>query len=56
MENKKSIKLINLIEEKNISSYQLSLEQVNAILELKLQNTAYGVEKLKQRLANFLIL
>ena len=34
---KKSIKLISLIEKKkNISSYQLSIEQVNSILDLKL--------------------
>ena len=42
---KKSIKLITLIDKKkNITSYQLSTEQVNAILELRLQKlTAYGI-------------
>ena len=42
---KKSIKLINSIEsKKNITSYQLSNDQVNAILELRLQKlTAYGI-------------
>ena len=46
MENKKSSKLISLIEKKKIlSSYSLSTEQVNAILELRLQKlTAYGIE------------
>ncbi len=46
---KKSIKLINLIEKKrNISSYQLSAEQVNAILELRLQKlTAYGIGEIE---------
>ena len=41
---KKSVKLISLIEKKNISSYSLTDEQVNAILELRLQKlTAYGI-------------
>jgi DNA gyrase subunit A len=46
---KKSAKLISLIEKKkNISSYQLSIEQVNAILELKLQKlTAYGISEIE---------
>ena len=57
---KKSIKLINLIEKKkNISSYQLSLEQVNAILELKLQKlTAYGIGEIETeigKLSNLII-
>ena len=44
---KKSIKLINSIErKKNITNYQLSNDQVNAILELRLQKlTAYGIAK-----------
>ena len=42
---KKSVKLIALIDKKkNITSYQLSNEQVSAILELRLQKlTAYGI-------------
>jgi len=46
---RKSIKLITLIEKKkNVSSYQLSKEQVNAILELKLQKlTAYGISEIE---------
>ena len=46
---KKSIKLITLIEKKkNVSSYQLSKEQVNAILELRLQKlTAYGIGEIE---------
>ena len=46
---KKSVKLITLIEKKkNISIYQLSLEQVNSILELKLQKlTAYGISEIE---------
>ena len=46
---KKSIKLISLIEKKkNISSYTLSIEQVIAILELKLQKlTAYGIGEIE---------
>ena len=46
---KKSAKLISLIEKKkNISNYQLSIEQVNAILELKLQKlTAYGINEIE---------
>ena len=57
---KKSIKLIALIEKKkNISSYQLSLEQVNAILELRLQKlTAYGIGEIEteiNKLSNLII-
>ncbi len=46
---KKSLKLINLIEKKkNITSYQLSDYQVNAILELRLQKlTAYGISEIE---------
>ena len=46
---KKSIKLIALIEKKkNITSYQLSIEQVSAILELRLQKlTAYGIGEIE---------
>ncbi len=46
---RKSAKLITLIEKKkNISTYQLSKEQVNAILELKLQKlTAYGINEIE---------
>ncbi len=46
---KKSMKIISLIErKKNISSYQLSESQVEAILELKLQKlTAYGISEIE---------
>ena len=46
---KKSVKLIALIDKKkNITSYQLSIEQVNAILELRLQKlTAYGISEIE---------
>ena len=49
---KKSIKLISLIEKKkNISSYTLSIEQVIAILELKLQKlTAYGIGEIESEI------
>ena len=49
---KKSIKLINTIEKKkNISSYQLSNEQVSAILELRLQKlTAYGISEIENEI------
>ena len=49
---KKSIKLISLIEKKrNITSYLLSIEQVNAILELKLQKlTAYGIGEIESEI------
>ncbi len=50
---KKSIKLINLIQKKkNISSYQLSSIQIDAILELRLQKlTAYGIEEIETELS-----
>ena len=46
---KKSIKLISLIEKKkNVSSYSLSIDQVNSILELRLQKlTAYGIGEIE---------
>ena len=46
---KKSIKLITLIEnKKNPSSYELSEEQVNSILEVRLQKlTAYGIGEIE---------
>ena len=49
---RKSIKLIGKIErKKNISSYSLSLEQVNAILELRLQKlTAYGIAEIESEI------
>jgi DNA gyrase subunit A len=49
---KKSVKLISLIEKKkNIISYQLSSEQVNAILELRLQKlTAYGIGEIESEI------
>jgi DNA gyrase subunit A len=49
---KKSIKLISLIEKKkNVSSYQLSAQQVLAILELKLQKlTAFGISEIETEL------
>ena len=49
---KKSIKLIVLIEKKkNPSSYILSEEQVNSILELRLQKlTAYGIGEIESEL------
>ena len=57
---KKSTKLINLIEKKkNISNYQLSIQQVNAILDLKLQKlTAYGIEEIEteiSKLSNLIV-
>ena len=50
---KKSIKMISLIEKKrNISFYQLSQEQVEAILELKLQKlTAYGINEIETEIS-----
>jgi DNA gyrase subunit A len=55
---KKSIKLISLIEKKkNISSYLLSSEQVNAILELKLQKlTAYGIGEIESEINKLALL
>ena len=49
---KKSVKLISLIEKKkNITSYSLSVEQVNAILELRLQKlTAYGISEIESEI------
>ena len=49
---KKSTKMINLIEKKkNISSYQLSKYQVDAILDLKLQKlTAYGIGEIESEI------
>ena len=49
---RKSVKLISLIEKKkNIISYQLSSEQVNAILELRLQKlTAYGIGEIESEI------
>ena len=49
---KKSIKLISLIEKKkNITSYTLSIDQVNAILELRLQKlTAYGIGEIESEI------
>ena len=49
---KKSTKLISLIEKKkNVSSYQLSEQQVVAILELRLQKlTAFGISEIETEL------
>ncbi len=49
---KKSIKLITLIErKKNISSYQLSIAQVNSILELRLQKlTTFGITEIENEI------
>ena len=46
---KKSSKLISLIEKKkNVSNYQLSTEQVESILELRLQKlTAFGISEIE---------
>ena len=46
---KKSSKLISLIEKKkNVSNYQLSAEQVDSILELRLQKlTAFGISEIE---------
>ena len=51
---KKSVKIINLVEKKkNISSYQLSESQVDAILELKLQKlTAYGITEIEKEISH----
>ena len=50
---KKSIKIISLIEKKkNISNYQLSSSQVEAILELRLQKlTAFGIEEIESEIS-----
>ena len=49
---KKTIKIISLIEKKkNITSYQLSKAQVDAILELRLQKlTAFGIEEIENEI------
>ena len=49
---KKSNKIISLIEKKkNVSIYQLSNKQVEAILELKLQKlTAYGIREIESEI------
>ena len=49
---KKSVKLINLIEKKKSNAiYQLSIEQVNSILELKLQKlTAFGISEIESEI------
>ena len=57
---KKSIKIISLVDrKKNISSYQLSTSQVDAILELKLQKlTAFGISEIEEeikKLSNLII-
>ncbi len=51
---KKSAKLINLIEKKkNISNFQLSEKQVDAILELRLQKlTAIGISEIETEISN----
>ena len=50
---KKSIKLINLLDKKkNVTSYQLSNIQVNAILELRLQKlTAFGIGEIETEIS-----
>ena len=57
---KKSVKLISLIEKKkNISTYNLSNEQVISILELRLQKlTAFGISEIENeitRLSNMIV-
>jgi len=49
---KKSVKLVSLIEKKkNVSSYQLSEEQVDSILELRLQKlTAFGINEIENEI------
>ncbi len=51
---KKSLKMINLIEnKKSISNYQLSDDQVNSILELRLQKlTAYGINEIESEISS----
>ncbi|MDA9684421.1 DNA gyrase subunit A [Candidatus Pelagibacter bacterium] len=51
---KKSIKMISLIEKKkNISIYQLSVDQVDAILELRLQKlTAFGINEIESEISS----
>ena len=49
---KKSYKLISTIEKKNYTSYQLTSNQVDAILELKLQKlTAYGIGEIESEIS-----
>ena len=49
---KKSSKLISTIEKKNYTSYQLTSNQVDAILELKLQKlTAYGIGEIESEIS-----
>ena len=50
---KKSLKIISLIEKKkNITTYQLSQDQVNAILDLKLQKlTAFGINEIESEIS-----
>ena len=52
---KKSVKIISLIEnKKNLTSYQLSKNQVDALLELKLQKlTAYGIGEIESEISKF---
>ena len=51
---KKSIKIITLLEKKkNILTYQLSINQVEAILELRLQKlTAFGISEIEEEIKN----
>ena len=58
IKNQKSIKLISLIEKKkNITNYSLSLKQVEAILELRLQKlTAYGISEIEDEINKLAIL
>ncbi len=49
---KRSSKLISTIENKNYTSYQLTSNQVDAILELKLQKlTAYGIGEIESEIS-----
>ncbi len=49
---KKSAKLIKSIEKKNFVNYQLTLNQVDAILDLKLQKlTAYGIGEIESEIS-----
>ena len=49
---RKSLKIINQIEKKkNVTSYQLSIKQVEAILDLRLQKlTAYGISEIEEEI------
>ena len=55
---KKSVKFISLIEKKkNVTSYMLSIEQVHAILELRLQKlTAYGIGEIESEINKLALL